>query len=364
MVLDAMEGFYGVGDKLKSVKDPDMLGIRRACVLLLEVLLGINVNIGKEVRDRAKSLAFEWRKRVNLRAENGLELLGFLHLVAAYGLGSEFDKKDLVDLSVVAAKYRQGILLCKAIDLGDGVQDLIQKLIDRGKQFLAVKYIFEFKLTERYPPVPLLKAYVSESKRLAKKLRKDGRNTLRSQITDLKPEYPKDILQKRAEVLEKLKADRKRPATTPAPKPQQQPRKPQQQPRNPQQSGNKRLRTTASIGHTAPAVTGANVTVPLFPQSHLQPVGLLPEHSAAYLSTPTRPYSLVGSTPPVAPYAGSPIGLYGLTGAQVGFPGNSNHAVSHLYSSESHMPSGYYDRSTAYGGYSLPPQYHPSYYPQ
>lgn len=178
----------------------------------------------------------------------------------------------------------------------------------------------------------------------------------------LESEYPKDMLQNRVEVLEKLKADRKRPA--PAPKPQQQPKKLHWQPRKPQKIGNKRPRKTGSIGHTAPTVVAANLSVPLFPQPHLQPAGLLPENSAPYLGTPAGPYGLVGSTPAVAPYAGSPSRSYALTGAQVGFPGSSDLAASHLYSSESQMPSGYYDRSTTYGGYSFAPQYHPSYYPQ
>lgn len=52
--------------------------------------------------------------------------------------------------------------------------DLIQKLISKGKQLLAIKFVFEFMLTEKFPPVPLLKAYLKDVKNLAKKVRKDG----------------------------------------------------------------------------------------------------------------------------------------------------------------------------------------------
>lgn len=62
------------------------------------------------------------------------------------------------------------------------IADLIQKLIDNGKQLLAVKYIFAFDLIDKYPPVPLLKTYLDESKQMAKKVCKDGKNSLRSQV--------------------------------------------------------------------------------------------------------------------------------------------------------------------------------------
>jgi hypothetical protein len=52
--------------------------------------------------------------------------------------------------------------------------DLIQKLISKGKQLLAVKFIFEFELTEKFPPVPLLKSYLKDAKKLAVKVRKEG----------------------------------------------------------------------------------------------------------------------------------------------------------------------------------------------
>ncbi|KAK3198680.1 hypothetical protein Dsin_022095 [Dipteronia sinensis] len=145
------------------------------------------------------------------------------------------------------------------------------------------------------------------------------------------------------EQLEKQKADRKCPS--PAAKPQQQPKKLQQ-------NANKRPQTAAALGH-APGVAAANSTVPPFQQP--------PENSAVYLNSAAGPFGFMDSTPAIPSYAGSSIGPYGLTGSPMGLPGNSNHAV---YSSAPHIVSSYYDRSIAYVGYGLPPQYHPSYYPQ
>ncbi|KAK1583244.1 hypothetical protein Q3G72_022132 [Acer saccharum] len=340
MVLDAMEVFYGSNKKARCHKDSN----RWSCLLLLEVLMGIEVNIDNAVKEKAKKLAFEWKGKVRMDEESGLEAFGFLHLVGTYGLGSEFEKNDLVEYLLLVAWYRQGTLLCKAVGLGDKVQDLIQKLIDSGKQLLAIKYIFEFEMTDKYPPVALLEAYVNETKKLAENLFREKKNTLGAQNEAVFKEV------NALKALEKQKADRKRPS--PAAKPQQQPKKPQQ-------NANKRPRTAAALGH-APGVAGANSTVPPFRQPCVHPASL-PENSAAYLNSAAGPFGFMDSTPAIASYAGSSIGPYGLTGAPMGLPGNSNHA---LYSLAPHIASGYYDRSTAFVRYGLPPQYHPSYYPQ
>lgn len=54
------------------------------------------------------------------------------------------------------------------------VADLITKLISRGKQLEMIKFIFEFELTEKFPPILVLNEYVESSKKLAVKIREDG----------------------------------------------------------------------------------------------------------------------------------------------------------------------------------------------
>ena len=162
---------------------------------------------------------------------------------------------------------------------------------------------------------------------------------------------------KRVETLEKLKSGRKQSEASPASKTQQQ-SKPQKF------IGNKRPRNTAAPAGPAatPGVAATSSTAPAFQQSHLQPAGLLPEHPAPYLSSPTGPYGLAGSA--VAPNASSSVDFYGSAGAPLGVPGNAMPTQPYVYPSESHMPSGYYEQPIAYVGYGLPPQYHPPYYPQ
>lgn len=62
------------------------------------------------------------------------------------------------------------------------VSDLVQKLISKGKYILAVKFVFEFGLAEKFPPVPLLKSHVKESKKIAKRLINEGNNSLKSLV--------------------------------------------------------------------------------------------------------------------------------------------------------------------------------------
>ncbi|KAF3453350.1 hypothetical protein FNV43_RR03790 [Rhamnella rubrinervis] len=333
MVLDAMEGFYGPNGKYKGEKDLELSSMRKSCVLLLEVLNDIGPNVGLEVSEKAKKLAMEWKGKVRTDGENPSECLGFLHFVAAYGLGSLFKVDDLIDLIVVIGRYRQTVDLCRKIGLEGKVADLIHKLIGRGKQLLAVKFVFEFQLTDEFPPVPLLQSYLKESKNLAKKVCREGKNSLKSLneatakevgamksvikvIEDykLESEYPREILEKQIERLEKQKANRKRPAAK------------SQQPNKQQQSGNKRPRSDALVVPLSYGAVNSISTVPSYQQSHLQSTGLFPDGPAPHVSSSAAPYGISGLTPPIAPFAGSSAGLYGLAG----------------------VASGYYERPTAY----------------
>lgn len=388
MVLDSMEGFYGEKYRREGDIDVEFNGLRRSCVLLLEQLMAVRPIIRGDVRERAKVLAMEWKGKIGRDEENQLESLGFLHLVAAYGLVSEFSSDEIVDNFVVIARHRQAIELFRKM-ASNKAEDLVHKLVSKGKQLLAIKFSFEFELTDKFPPVPLLKDYVKESKNIAKKVCKEGRNSLKSlneataketsalksvikiiEERKLESEYPKESLEKRIAVLEKQKADRKRPpAATVAkiPQPQYQPTKKQQgKDKQKQQSGNKRLRVDAPLGPTPfpKNFRGANTAVPSYQPSHFQSTGLLADSRAPYASSSASPYGISGLVPLANPYAGSSAGIYGLEENSTSVPGNPTLAGSHLYRAEPYGQSAYYDRSTSYGGYDLGPEYHTAYYPQ
>ncbi|KAL3851150.1 hypothetical protein ACJIZ3_013032 [Penstemon smallii] len=382
IVLDALEGFWD--DKLGSVSR-----LRTVCVVLLEELMRAGVEIGVEVRERARVVALEWKGKMaesnvvgdgdeeGKEEKRGLERLGYLQLLASYKLfsdGGGFDVNELIDHVVSSARYRQNVDLCRILGLESRIPDVIQRLIIKGRQLLALKFIFEFELTDEFPPVPLLKDYVMDTKKIAQKVRKGGKSSRQSlndaamkEISALKSvikcikdhglesQYSKDELVKRIEKLEKEKADRKRPSSAaPLPKPQQQ----QQQMKQPKQNGIKRMKT----GAAGPSAVRRRPPHPVPSSSVNNREGLLPNYA---------PPQYVGS--PAGPYGMASAPSYGMQrAALVGFPGNLNPATSNPYPSETHAqpqpqpPAAYYDRPVpvgGYAGYEMPPQYHPVYYP-
>eukprot|EP00268_Persea_americana_P015260 TRINITY_DN16972_c0_g2_i2.p2 TRINITY_DN16972_c0_g2~~TRINITY_DN16972_c0_g2_i2.p2 ORF type:complete len:114 (+),score=9.66 TRINITY_DN16972_c0_g2_i2:885-1226(+) len=62
------------------------------------------------------------------------------------------------------------------------VTDLIKKLINKSKQLDAVKFIYAFELVDKFPPVPLLNAYLKEAQRMAQVVRKRGNNSAQSLV--------------------------------------------------------------------------------------------------------------------------------------------------------------------------------------
>ncbi|KAH6778577.1 hypothetical protein C2S51_009889 [Perilla frutescens var. frutescens] len=383
MVLDALVGFWdgklGSGSRLRT-----------ACVVLLEELMRAEVEIGAEARDRAKAVAAEWKAKMaglnggegdeeGKEEDWGLERLGYLQLLASYKLlsdvGFEFDANELVDYVVLSARYRQTVDLCRVLCLETKIPDVVQRLVSKGKQLLALKFVFEFELTDEFPPVPLLNAYVMDSKKSSQKVQKSGKSSRQSlndaamkEISALKSvikcvedhgleaQYPKDEMLMRIEKLEKEKADRKRPPVVPVLKSQQL----QKQPKH---NGSKRIKAAGAPSAFKRKLHGNPVVRPLHP-SPVMRAGLLPDHAAPYLGSPSGGYGMAGSLVAAAPYMGSTANLYGLSGASMGFSGNLNPSTSNTYTSETHAQPGYYNRAIGYGGYDVSSQYPPVYYPQ
>lgn len=161
---------------------------------------------------------------------------------------------------------------------------------------------------------------------------------------NLESEYPRGVLDKRVEQLEKQRADKKRPASGPM----QANRNQQQHP------GNKRQRPTSS--------TTLN---------HLQSMNSVVDRFSPYMSSSAQ-YGLVGTnatssymTSAAGPYGLGPIpaSSYSLGENPVNYGLNHSPSRPHLYSSESHLAGGLYDRPVNYGGHGVPPSHRSLYYP-
>eukprot|EP00261_Vitis_vinifera_P031545 XP_019072788.1 PREDICTED: truncated FRIGIDA-like protein 1 isoform X3 [Vitis vinifera] len=123
LVLDALQEFFppnevdNEGNKLGS--------LMQTRLLLLEQLTAVLPEIKADVMQRAKYLAQEWKGKINRGAVTSNGFLGFLYLLAAYGMGSDFDSSEYVEFlaNVVVQNRQQGFTLCCRLNCVDKVPD-------------------------------------------------------------------------------------------------------------------------------------------------------------------------------------------------------------------------------------------------
>ncbi|KAF6144766.1 hypothetical protein GIB67_016840, partial [Kingdonia uniflora] len=77
-------------------------------------LTSISPIIKPQLKKRVKKLALKWKGNVSVEEAKSLESLGFLQLVASYGLASSFELNDIIDviISISRNKRKQVIDLC------------------------------------------------------------------------------------------------------------------------------------------------------------------------------------------------------------------------------------------------------------
>ncbi|CAL8989647.1 unnamed protein product [Prunus brigantina] len=333
-VLEAISEVFPVDKRVDKSERGNDLGW--ACVLVLESLIPVVVDpkIGKSrllvtpsVKERAKEIAETWK--ASLEERGGIENVKtpdvhtFLQHLVTFGIVKEEDV-DLYRKLVVGSAWRKQMpKLAVSLGLAKKMPDMIEELISRGQQLDAVHFTYEVGLVHKFPPVPLLKAFLKDAKKAAASIMEDPNNAGRAAnlagrkeqsalravikcIEDykLEAEFPPENLKKRLEQLEKVKPEKKRPAAVPA---------------------NKRTRANNG-GPMPPAKAGrlTNAYVSSFPTppptfvrspSHAQyPAGYSPYHS---------PPTMYGSrSPPTNPYAYSPEAAPPLAGSYPGAPMN------------------------------------------
>ncbi|KAG2261192.1 hypothetical protein Bca52824_068271 [Brassica carinata] len=251
LVLDSLEGFYPMeAPNADGKKDANLLGMRRTCIMLMEclsiLLSGLDSNslaavLSDNVKQRAKTIAEGWNpllETLDMDACNGnsLEAHAFLQLLATFAIVSDFKEDELLKLIPMVSRRRQAAELCRSLGLSEKMPGVIEVLLNSGKQIDAVNLAFAFELTEQFPPVELLKSYMTEARRSTSQ---GGPGNASAAVQDefnekeltglkavakcveehsLEEQYPIEPLQKRILQLEKAKAEKKR-ATEPT-KPQ------------------------------------------------------------------------------------------------------------------------------------------------
>ena len=333
-----------------------------ACVLVLESLIPVVVDpvIGKSrllvtptVKEHATEIAETWKS--SLEDRGGVENLKtpdvhtFLQHVVTFGIVKN-DDSDLYRKLVIASAWRKQMpKLALSLGLAQQMPDMIEELISKGQQLDAVHFTYEVGLVEKFPPVPLLKSFLKDAKKVAASILEDPNNAgraaylaarkeqsaLRAVIKcieeyKLEDEFPPENLKKRLDQLEKVKTvktEKRKPVAVPA---------------------NKRTRASNSNGGPMPPAKAGRLTnayVSSFPAaptfvrspSHGQYPAALPPY-------PSPPHMYGSRSPPANPYAAySPEPAPAIAGSYPAAPMNYPHA---------------------YGGYGnvLAPTYQQAYY--
>lgn len=241
LVLDSLEDFVS--------KKPGKVGLsdqRWACGLLLRALLqppddlvvdgADKVGPGSvpgKIAERAAAIAEAWKEKVEEKeggaAVGASEVMMFLQLVASFGIQSKFDEEFLRNLVVRFPMRKEAAKVAVELGFGDKMTDIIDELVKSGKEIEAIYFAHESGLTDRFPPVALLKAYLKNSKKNASTVLKNGHysqaatdeagnlelNSLKAIIKcvedhKLESKFALEGHRRRVAQLEKAKADRKK----------------------------------------------------------------------------------------------------------------------------------------------------------
>ncbi|KAM7498961.1 hypothetical protein LguiA_023375 [Lonicera macranthoides] len=183
-----------------------------------------------------------------LDGEIPTEELGFLELVAAYGLRDSFTMGEVIDFLVFVWKRWQAFMLCRVLDIGVPAEtssssssvyftsqaQVLKRNLLKDSLIKAIKFwLLKFVMTDKFPPVPLLKEYLKGINDLVKEIHNSGKhneaemkekNASKSVIKcieeyKLESEYPKDSLVECIEKIDNEKEVKKRSAAAAATKP-------------------------------------------------------------------------------------------------------------------------------------------------
>ncbi|KAK2645723.1 hypothetical protein Ddye_020918 [Dipteronia dyeriana] len=237
LVLDAVDEF--LVQKAEGVGVTDK---RWACGMLVQAMFpeGNNrekavggLEYARSIVERAAGILKRWKEQMGEAELSPAEAVMFLQMVVGFGLNSRFDQDFLRKLVVDFASRRDMAKLATNFGFGEKLADIIDELVKNGKEIEAVYFASESGLTERFPPVSLLKSHLRNSKKNSTNALKNGNyNNIATdesnnmELTSIKAiikcvedhklesEFSIDSLKKRASQLEKSKSERKKSSVT------------------------------------------------------------------------------------------------------------------------------------------------------
>ncbi|KAK3004129.1 hypothetical protein RJ639_018574 [Escallonia herrerae] len=237
LVLDAVEEFL----EMKVEGKVGMADRRWACGLLIGAAVPVPAPgeccVASGIRERANLVLEKWKGVLGgAEGSGGVgagEATMFLQMVVGFGLKERFDVEFLKKLVVEFSARRDMAKLAVAVGFGDKMGEIIDELVKSGKEIEAVYFASESGLTERFPPVDLLKSYLKNCRKNANTISKRGNYSASSveeanssELTatraiikcvedhKLESQFSMDSLKKRVAQLEKVRTDKKKSAAS------------------------------------------------------------------------------------------------------------------------------------------------------
>ncbi|CAA6668136.1 unnamed protein product [Spirodela intermedia] len=213
LVLSCMGRFYLQGSRAYGDPNSPMVGVRRACILVLEFFLlsgcacsnavhllssssrasmadseRLQAAEGSEpsisVREEAKVAAIAWKNR--LLAEGGVTLasavdaLGLALFVASFGIPSEFDSEIIYDLFRMCNMKKKADILLRSGIVVEKLPDIVQDLVQKEKYMAAADLVCGFGLQEKHLPLDLISSFLIKTNTDASEERREGQSSMRS----------------------------------------------------------------------------------------------------------------------------------------------------------------------------------------
>ncbi|KAF5190215.1 Frigida-like protein [Thalictrum thalictroides] len=178
LVLDCMGRFYLQGSKA-FIKDSPMISNRQASLLILEFfLLSDCTSIDPSVKEEAKKTAMLWRKRIvnegGLSNATNADARGLLLFIASYGIPSDFENQDLIQLIRLSNAKDISNALRRSRVLVQKIPDIIHAMVKKGMCLAAVDAAYTFGVEEKVSPETILTLYLRDSEETWKIARKDS----------------------------------------------------------------------------------------------------------------------------------------------------------------------------------------------
>ncbi|CAL0312468.1 unnamed protein product [Lupinus luteus] len=412
LLLETVEDYLNSKSEKSGATDK-----RWACGILIQAIVpdsgSKGVEVSRKIVERAVGVVDRWKGQldgeegsgavgfgpVGVGAFGAAEAVMFLQMVVFFGLKDRFDEEYLRKTVMEFASRRDMAKVAATLQFGDKIIDIIDELVKNGKEVEAVYFASESGLTEKFPPIDLLKSALRNYRKNAASISKKGNNSqaatddsntesnfVRALIRciedhKLESEFNLDSLRRRIAQLERSKSDRKRGSASAS------------KPPNKRAYGTSSSRGSRGSGSSRPAKTAKFSSYPSpssssFSRRNLAP-SLQPSPAARYSGPYNYPAPTVYDSSTANPYAAtygtshtqSPAGLqqhYSLPVdnlASSGYQSTSSYAASSYapssYAPSSYAPSSYATSSyptgqTSYGGIydygnAAPPSYQTTY---